>query len=96
MVGKTIAQCDLYMGQALIRFTDGSYTGFQAEGGCCDDDDVLDFYQSTNPWQLRRLGVITEEEYQKQNLQEQEEKKQERRKQFEELQKEFGQTENRS
>lgn len=70
-----------------IRFTDGTYTGFQAESGGCDDANIYICRPAVDD--LREVGVISEELYKAWITEQDEKKKDSRRRKWERLNKEF-------
>lgn len=63
LAGKTIAKVGepVYSQMICLIFTDGTFTGWTAERD--DDDPYIDDSEITDQYVLKRLGLITEEEY---------------------------------
>jgi hypothetical protein len=89
--GKTIAKVHLnsWGGKLLFRFTDGTFIAFLAEGGDCDEEPSISLDRYVYKYDLRGVGVITDEEYKEIYEAEKREQQEERRKRYEELKKEF-------
>lgn len=91
LIGRTIQKLAILYNKVCIKFTDGTYTGINCRQKQHDFDTLT--WEDLDGFELKTLGLISEEEYDK--LKEMEQKqllehtKKDRRRQYEMLKKEF-------
>lgn len=88
LVGKTVAQSSYGFITTGISFTDGTWCAVYPESGC--DGPEMHHVDQVDLYELRDLGLITEEQFKTAQSNEREQQRKWKQEKLEQLQKELG------